>query len=324
MRATIFAPVLSITNLAHGYSQSSRAYLDLRAAEALSPGSTTLLGDLATRDTSTLTTTGTNIKSILSGSLTALADASSYKPPGSKGSSACKKDTCCIWSYIVADMKSTFSTPGACNSLARGAIRQGFHDAAAWNVSLPYGGADGSLLLSGELGRSENLGLQAIAAQTYEWWDAYKQYGIAMADLIQLGAITATAVCPGGPRVRAFVGRQDSSRAPPPGLLPSAFSGARKNIALFEAKTFSAGDLVALVGAHTTSQQFFADPSRAGESQDSTDGVWDVRYYGETQSPVTPKGVFKFPSDVSLSNYSVTKGLWSKFAGNKGAWVQVS
>lgn len=78
--------------------------------------------------------------------------------------------------------------------------------------------------------------------------------------------------CPLGPRIRTFVGRKDSSRANMDGLLPSVNDSADKLISLFQDKTISAHELTALLGAHTTSQQFNVDPSRAGAPQDGTPG----------------------------------------------------
>nr|ARH52641.1 peroxidase [Ustulina deusta] len=77
--------------------------------------------------------------------------------------------------------------------------------------------------------------------------------------------------------------------------------------------------LVALLGAHTTSQQRLTNATRAGDPQDSTPGVWDVLYYEETYGTVeTPERVFKFPSDVSLAKYSVTATEWVSFLGSGG------
>lgn len=75
---------------------------------------------------------------------------------------------------------------------------------------------------------------------------------------------------------------------------------------------------MALVGAHTSSQQFDVDPARAGDPQDSTPGVWDTNFYGETTDPNSPKQVFKFQSDVGLSQDSRTKGAWTAFTGTQG------
>ncbi|KAK0741520.1 heme peroxidase, partial [Schizothecium vesticola] len=248
---------------------------------------------------------------------------STYTPPGDKDSEACGKDKCCIWSYIAADMAGAFTDGNQCSNLARGAIRLGFHDAGAWNSSLPSGGADGSILLSGELSRPENRGLEPIAARTTAWFEAYKAYGISMADLIQFGANVATVVCPQGPRIKTFVGRADSTEQPPQGLLPSAQQNAPALLQLFGAKTFSPAELVALMGAHSVSRQRFANPSQAGAPQDSTPGVMDTAYYAETSAQRPPAGVVRFPSDVSLARDAATSATWQSFTGaaNQAPWA---
>lgn len=318
------ALLLLAASVVNGYAGMGRILADIKRHEVMRTRSTSLLGDLLGLVDDALTAVGEEIKAILEGTVSAIADSTTYKAPGDKDSDACKKDTCCIWSYIVSDMKSTFTDGSGCSALARGAIRLGFHDAGAWNSSLDSGGADGSILLSGELPRKENNGLSPIADQTNAWFSEYKGYGISMADLIQFGALTATVVCPGGPRIKSLVGRKDSSALPPEGLLPSPFQDAPALIDLFEAKTFTASDLVALVGAHTVSQQFFVDTSKPGAPQDSTDGAWDVKFYSETASSDTPDGVVKFPSDVSLSHDTSTSGTWQVFASSQGAWAAVS
>lgn len=202
----------------------------------------------------------------------------------------------------------------------------GFHDAATWDKTLSYGGADGSLLLSSEeMSRFENVPLAAIAAQTKTWYNKYKQYGVGMADLIQTAATVATVSCPQGPRIRTFVGRTDNSKAGPAGLLPSPLQGAQELIDLFAAKTFSSSDLVALVGAHTVSKQTKVDPSRSGASQDSTPAVWDTKFYSQTLANDN-KTILIFPSDKNLATYSKTSGQWKNFAGSSGqaAWGPVS
>lgn len=103
------------------------------------------------------------------------------------------------------------------------------------------------------------------------WKAAYPS--VSTADLVQFGAIAATAVCPLGPRVRFFAGRRDSSIPAPDGLLPQPYESAEKLTARFRNMTIAPAGMVALVGAHTTSQQRFVDVRRAGDPQDSTPGV---------------------------------------------------
>jgi hypothetical protein len=161
------------------YHANRELFADLRNTPVLATRSTSLLGDLLGEATATLSAVGAEISSILTGVLDALADGHDYTPPGDIDSPKCAADTCCKWSHIMDDIRGSFSDGNGCSAAARGAIRLGFHDAAAWDSSLPSGGADGSVVLnSEELGRNENRGLQDIAAQTQTWFDRYKQYNI--------------------------------------------------------------------------------------------------------------------------------------------------
>ncbi|CAK7218209.1 hypothetical protein SEUCBS140593_003469 [Sporothrix eucalyptigena] len=302
--------------------------------------STVLLADLATDGATT--SSGEIIRSILQGTSPAVVDGSIvYTRPdavleageGGLDTAACQQDTCCIWSYIVPHMVAAFSdkNTGRCTALARSAIRIGFHDAGAWNTSTPVppfamdgsvgsGGADGSILLSdGELQRSENRGMGNIGNLILSWHDEFRQYApqLSVADLIQVGSMVATVSCPGGPRIRAFVGRPDvDSRIPPPPhhLLPQPTANISTMIDLFAAKTFTVTDLVALVGAHTVSHQYFADPAYAGLPQDTTDGVFDTKIYSEMETKTPPVGVYHIASDKVLATDAATQQLWKDYA----------
>ncbi|KAH9217084.1 heme peroxidase [Leptodontidium sp. 2 PMI_412] len=272
----------------------------LQTREALGPNdSDEMIGDLAT--VGGVTTVGKTVQDILLGNVDPYTDEPWVGLLPAKGSARCAQDTCCIWKWIAQDMEAKFKgVSGRCNRFARAAVRLGFHDAGAWSKTTGFGGADGSLILAGEITRPENNGLQEIVGVTQAWYNTYKKYGVGMADLIQMGANVATVVCPLGPRVRTFVGRKDSSTPNANNLLPPVTGSADFLIELFENKTIKAHGLAALVGAHTTSQQHFVDPSRALDPQDSTPGVWDVKFYGQTTG-TAPKRVFKFPSDVALA-----------------------
>ncbi|KAF2275707.1 heme peroxidase [Westerdykella ornata] len=281
-----------------------------------------LIGDLKTLKDSQLTTIGKDIKAILLAQASAESSTiDSSIPAGTVDSAACKADLCCVWKWIAYEMTAKFNgTSGRCTKFARAAVRLGFHDAGVWSTSSSYGGADGSILLTNEIDRSENDGLETIAEQTKSWYNKYSKYGVSMADLIQFGANVATVVCPLGPRIRTFVGRKDNAKAGPTGLLPDVNDSADKIIKLFQAKTIDPHDLVALVGAHTTSQQHFVNTARDGDPQDSTPGVWDVAFYGETLSTSSPKRVFKFASDIKLSQDSRAKSEWEAFVNGQGHW----
>ncbi|PVI05504.1 class II peroxidase [Periconia macrospinosa] len=280
-----------------------------------------LIGDLKTLKDSQLTTVGKDIKAIITNQQNALSSViDTGAPAGTPDSAACKADLCCIWKWISYDMTARFNgSSGRCTKFARAAVRLGFHDSGAWSTSSSYGGADGSILLTDEIDRVENNGLEFIAEQMKTWYNKYNKYGVSMADLIQMGANIATVVCPLGPRIRSFVGRKDNPKAAPTGLLPSPVDSADKIIKLFQAKTIDATDLIALVGAHTTSQQHFFDTTRDGDPQDTTPGVWDVHFYSETVND-TPPRVIKFPSDIALSKDSRTSGAWQGFINGQGRW----
>jgi hypothetical protein len=145
-----------------------------------------------------------------------------------------------------------------------------------------------------------------------------------MADLIQMGATVATVACPLGPRIRSFVGRKDSPMQATDGLLPDVNAPADSLIQLFEDKTIKPHGLAALVGAHTTSQQRFFQPQRALDPQDSSPGVWDVLFYGQTLDPNPPKRVLKFPSDIVLSTHPRIASEWKDFAASQDHWNDVS
>lgn len=310
--------------------------------------------DLEGQDESTMSETGKLIKNILQGKENPQDLTTAYSSVPDQNSAECKADKCCIWKHIADEMKSKMTgDAGRCNNLARQCIRMGFHDAATWSLNTGKdGGADGSLVLAREcFDRQINNGLTDGCNQMQAWFDTYKSFGVSMADLIQMGgtfctlpshdgdfpggpektavvllanistgplANVATVVCPLGPRVRSFVGRKDNANPSPDGLLPSPSDPVDQLISLFANKTISANQLVALVGAHTSSQQFLVDPARAGDPQDSTPGVWDTNFYGETTDPNSPKQVFKFQSDVGLSQDSRTKGAWTAFTGTQG------
>ncbi|KAL5428728.1 hypothetical protein PMIN04_000598 [Paraphaeosphaeria minitans] len=258
-----------------------------------------LIGDLKTLKDSQLTTTGKDIKAILLDQKDARSSViDTGAPAGTPDTAACKADLCCVWKWISYDMTAKFNgTSGRCNEFARGAVRLGFHDAGVWSNTSSYGGADGSILLTDELNRSDNNGLAAVADQMKTWYAKYNKYGVTMADLIQMGANVATV---------------DNAKAGPTGLLPDVNDSADKIVKLFLAKTIDPHDLAALVGAHTTSQQHFVNTARDGDPQDSTPGVWDVKFYGETVS-TAPKRVFKFASDILLSKDARVKEEWQEF-----------
>jgi hypothetical protein len=131
--------------------------------------------------------------------------------------------------------------------------------------------------------------------------------------------------CPGGPKIKTVVGRADSSVAAPDGFLPAGFGPNSSHDVLFQLfldKGFSARDLAALIGAHSTSKAFTqqANGIPEGGQQDSTPGKWDIDYYAQVNNP--PAGTYRFQSDINLSNASTTVGKqFQGFVGNQGKWT---
>ncbi|KAJ3463969.1 hypothetical protein MRS44_008755 [Fusarium solani] len=283
-----------------GSSQSGNGW----SGDSFNPNQ--LIGDLRTLSDSSLTRVGSDIKKILQGS----------GNPESRDR---------YFGYISDELYTLFQgDSGRCSKWARYAVRMGFHDAGTWSTKTAAqgGGADGSIILAGELSRGENLGLQDMGKKYQEVYTKYHDNlgfdQVTYADLIQMGANIAAVTCPLGPRVRSFVGRQDSKKANPNNLLPNVNGNALYLINLFKDKTIGPDDLVALIGAHTTSQQNHVNTDRAGDPQDSTPGVWDVLFYKETIGNA-PNRVYKFQSDVALSKHPLTQPAFEAFAGGNGA-----
>ncbi|KAF2026869.1 heme peroxidase, partial [Setomelanomma holmii] len=212
---------------------------------------------------------------------------------------------------VSKELTAKFLTDGQCNPDARAAIRLIFHDCGAKN------GCDGSLILAGELARGENKGLQPIADYVQ---GMAQRLDTSVADMIVFAGTHAIVTCPGGPQVKTFVGRKDSTTPAPDGLLPDVNPPAADLFKLFRDKGFNEVDLAALLGAHSTSNQFNFNTSAdaVGKPQDSTPGVWDVKYYSDTLKP--PQGVVVLPSDTKLAVHQQVGKEFSGFVNNQGKW----
>ncbi|KAL4936409.1 hypothetical protein BDV06DRAFT_233436 [Aspergillus oleicola] len=305
-------PYCLFTLTAAAFPDMDSVLSDIDRRQSDSP-TTEMIGDLSDRAT---TEVGRRVRDCIAGTQTCEDQAAkSYTAPGELGSTECDADTCCVWEFIQRDIVPLFrSTNETCNNLARSAVRLGFHDAGAWSTTSDYGGADGSLLLSAdEINRAENDGLQEVRSRALEILDNYSEYGVGAADLVQFMHNVATVVCPLGPRILTLVGRDDSRRANPPGLVPrNNVTDGEYLIELFRNKTFSPRDLAALVGAHTVAKQSYVDPSRRGQSLDSTPGIWDTEYYREITSD-SVQGVFRLPSDEALSRTDGISSIFREF-----------
>ena len=292
-----------------------------------------LLADLKMLADDALSVAGWTIKHILLLNRTAVLPndiKTTYQAPGPLGSPECGHDTCCIWKHIAEEMAASFKAPlGQCNELARQAVRLGFQDAGTWSKTAGGGGADGSVLLAAdEWRRPDNLGLEGIAPRMQAWYDQWRHHGAGMADLIQMAANVATVSCPLGPRVRSFVGRNDSSEPAPEGRLPHVTDGAETLAALFEDKTIDLSELTALIGAHSVSTQRLVGRDHTGALQDGVPGVWDVSWYNKTLGENTPPGMLILQSDLALAAHQGAQEVWAAFAKGakeaQDAWNDVS
>ncbi|KAJ5112143.1 heme peroxidase [Penicillium argentinense] len=164
---------------------------------------------------------------------------------------------------------------------------------------------------SDEIQRPENDGLQGVRTKALQLLSKYSGYGIGAADLVQFMHNVATVTCPLGPKLLTLIGRHDRDEANLPGLIPSNnASDPAFLIELFQNKTITPQGLAALLGAHTVAQQFYIDPSRAGQPLDSTPGVWDTNFYREMALTDPPRGVFRLQSDAAISQ---ANGISSRF-----------
>ncbi|KAK2040427.1 peroxidase manganese-dependent 1 [Colletotrichum somersetense] len=278
------------------------------------------IGDLLNIPDNNLSDVGKDVKGILTGGGNAVSQDAVGDVP-ELGSADCTADKCCVWKHIANELVTTFRNQDGCTDPARASIRLGFHDASGWSRNTgDLGGADGSIVLAPEeIGRSLNKGLEDIVQQMKVWHDKYSKFGAGMADLIQFAANTATVSCPGGPRIKTFVGRKDSSVACPDGLLPDPRDDADKLIGLFANKTITAPGLAALVGAHTTSRQKFFDPARANAPQDTTPNTWDTLFYQQTLA-AAPGDIVTFPSDAVLAKDPRSAPAFQAFANQAPLW----
>ncbi|KAF2761429.1 heme peroxidase [Pseudovirgaria hyperparasitica] len=218
-----------------------------------------------------------------------------------------RQDCPSVWFDIGKQLASEYVTNGQCNSDARGAIRLAFHDCFS-------GGCDGSMILANDCSRKENAGLQDTCQKI---GDLAKEKDVGVADLIQFAGAAGIKACPGGVSMPIYIGRKDSTTPAPEGEIPSHLADADTLINQFAAKGFTTTDLVALVGAHSTSQQKTVDTARAGAAQDSTDGIWDVKFYSETLDGSAP---FSFPSDKNIAENSQCSGDWKRFSRSSAGW----
>jgi len=85
----------------------------------------------------------------------------------------------------------------------------------------------------------------------------------------------------------------------------------------FQAKGFTAEDLAAHIGSHSTARQFVTDLSRAGSPTDATPGIWDILYYAQTILKISP---FTIPADANLVRQRAVGPFMKRFSLDKFEW----
>ncbi|CAG8958885.1 hypothetical protein HYFRA_00012882 [Hymenoscyphus fraxineus] len=280
-----------------------------------------LLGDLVGMPVSNLTNAGSLLRDWL------LHSGSAIGPDNPEPQPDCATDVCCPWYAVSKELSTLFvnSTTKECTDDARAAVRLGFHDAASWSkkssaAGIDIGGADGSFIIFREENRPENNGLQDFVAKLVDIHS--RNPGVGAADLIQFAAHHGIVSCPQGPRIVFFAGRKDATVPAPTGLVPDVHDSAQNLIDLMMDKTINAQDLAALLGAHSTAKQFHIDEAQSGAPQDSTPGIWDVKFYNETLQANATSGVFRIPSDLALSQAQNMSEPWKAFVGAQQFWNQ--
>ncbi|KAJ7085164.1 heme peroxidase [Mycena belliarum] len=185
-------------------------------------------------------------------------------------------------------------------------------------AGLPNGAADGSMLADpNEVLRPANNGLQTIVGLLRP---LPAQFGVSHGDVLHLAGVLGVLACPGGPKIKTYVGRGEPKNISPDGLLPDPNDPVPVLTARFADMGFSVRELIALIGAHSTGKQRFVDPAFAGDAFDSTVDIWDVRFYSETQNRTAAPGTFRLNSDVNFSHNASTIAAWNRFVRNQDSW----
>lgn len=146
---------------------------------------------------------------------------------------------------------------------------------------------------------------------------------VTAADFVQFAGVIGVRVC-GGPIYKTVVGREDDPTPCPEYMMPAAFgvnASYEALTSLWADKGIDERELAALIGAHSVSVAFSqqANGIPPNSPQDSTPAQMDMNYYKETQANVAPNGVFRFDSDVNLSNSTTVIGqAFTEYSGDGG------
>jgi len=246
---------------------------------------------------------------------------------------------CCSWAQ-VRDNFITNIFDHKCGEDVHSLIRITFHDAIGFSTTNPAlgGGADGSMITfqDQELTYHANTGIDFITGFLQPFADENK---IGYADAIYFGIAVATSLCPGAPKLNAFVGRANATRAAPDHTVPEPFDDLNVIFARMADAGFTPAELVHMLAAHSVGDQASVDPSPLvlGSPFDSTPSDFDSQVFlevmlrgtlfpgngshqGEVQSPLP--GEFRLLTDHLFDRDSRTSCEWQAQALNQTLMAQ--
>ncbi|KZV81813.1 RBPa precursor [Exidia glandulosa HHB12029] len=227
---------------------------------------------------------------------------------------------------------------GVCAQDVHSMVRISFHDAIGFSLhSEKGGGADGSMIKFQdiELKFPANEGVDFIVSFLQPFAD---DVGISYGDAIMFGTAVGLSLCPGAPRLPAFVGRPDATRAAPDKTVPEPQDDLTTIFARMADAGFTPTELVHLLASHSMASQAGVDPSPdlLGAPFDSTPFDFDSQVFlevmlransfpaggsgpniGEDQSPLP--GEFRLLSDRLFARDSRTSCAWQENALNQTA-----
>ncbi|KZV89188.1 manganese-repressed peroxidase [Exidia glandulosa HHB12029] len=227
---------------------------------------------------------------------------------------------------------------GVCAQDVHSMVRISFHDAIGFSLhSDKGGGADGSMIKfqDVELKFPANEGVDFIVSFLQPFAD---DVGISYGDAIMFGTAVGMSLCPGAPRLPAFVGRPDATRPAPDKTVPEPQDELSTIFARMADAGFSPTELVHLLASHSMASQAGVDPSPPllGAPFDSTPFDFDSQVFlevmlransfpaggsganlGEDMSPLP--GEFRLLSDRLFARDSRTSCAWQENALNQTA-----
>ncbi|EJD44427.1 generic peroxidase [Auricularia subglabra TFB-10046 SS5] len=237
---------------------------------------------------------------------------------------------CCFW----ANVRDRFINEiflGVCHENVHSLVRIAFHDAIGFSLhSNKGGGADGSIIQFGnvELKYPANEGIDFITAFLQPFADTV---GIKYGDAIQFGAAVGLSLCPGAPKIPAFVGRKNATQAAPDKTVPEPQDDLTNIFARMNDAGFSPTELIHLLASHSIADQAGVDPEEVvlGAPFDSTPFSFDSQVFlevmlkgtlfpgsgpnlGEDMSPLP--GEFRLLSDRLFARDSRTACAWQENA----------